>query len=71
MIINKVFLLVCDSFEAGQLLLSLLELRLFAVQVVSDVLQFLQAGQDRCGLGASTLNEENVIARGCTLRLKV
>lgn len=59
MIVNKVFILVCNSFEAGQLLLSLLELRLLVVQVVSDILQLLQAGQDRCRLGASTLNEES------------
>lgn len=59
MIMNKVFILVGNSLESGQLLFSLLELRLLAVQVVPDVLQLLQAGQDRCGLGASTLKEDN------------
>lgn len=58
MIINMVFILVCNSLESGQLLFSLLELRLLVVQVVTDVLQLLQAGQHRYGLGASTLNEE-------------
>lgn len=58
MINNMVFILVCNSLESGQLLFSLLELRLLVVQVVTDVLQLLQAGQYRYGLGASTLNEE-------------
>lgn len=46
-IINNIFILVRNSSEAGQLIVSLLELRLLVVQVVSDVLQLLQAGQDR------------------------
>lgn len=41
-----VYILLCGSLKAGQLSFSILKLGLLVIQVVPNLLQFLQAGQN-------------------------
>lgn len=48
------YILVCSCPQTSQLAFNILKLGLFAVQLIPNVLQLLQAGQNRCSLGTST-----------------